>query len=157
MCMRDRYLVFATKTHRYLRTLFIVLVVFNFYLSSQLGYIWLYSVSWIFLVIAAISMSFLCSCVTFSSNGIKLRYGFWTTYELRWEEVQCCGSFSLKILGAAQKEEYIYFSKKQVSYSQLVTSNTLPPQSNQFIYLSRQNGVLLSVQRWWDDGKGQNL
>lgn len=157
MYTKNRFRVFSTKTHSYLRILLAIIVALNFYISSQLDYLWLYCISFVLLIIVTITMSFLYSYVTLSSRGIRLRYGILKTYEIRWEEVQCCGTFSIKILGAEQKEEYIYFSKKPVSYSRLVASNTLPPQSNEFIFLAKQNSILPSINELWHDGKAKNL
>lgn len=146
--MRNRFLVFHSITHSYLRCMLMLLTLFYFYLSSQLGYIWLYAISFIFLIIVVITMSFLCSYITISDSGIKLQYGFWRCYELRWEDILCCGTFSLKILGAVREEEYIYFSKKPVSYRNLVTSKILPAQSNEFIFLSKQNKAFISIKKY---------
>lgn len=157
MYTKNRFRVFSTKTHSYLRILLAIIVALNFYISSQLDYLWLYCISVVLLIIVAITMTFLYSYVTLSSRGIKLRYGILKTYEIRWEEVQCCGTFSLKILGAEQKEEYIYFSKKPVSYSRLVASNTLPSQSHEFIFIAKQNRILSSINELWHDAKAKNL
>ena len=146
--MRNRFFVFQGITHSYLRCSLMSLVLFIFYLSSQLDYIWLYAISVIFLIIAVITMSFLCSYITISDSGIKLQYGFWRCYEQRWEDILCCGTFSLKILGAVQEEEYFYFSKKPVSYRNLVTSPILPAQSNDFIFLSKQDKALISIKKY---------
>ena len=93
-------------------------------------------------------MSFLCSYITITDSGIKLQYGFWRCYELRWEDILCCGTFSLKILGAVQEEEYCYFSKTPVSYRNLVANPILPAQSNDFIFLSKQNKALISIKKY---------
>lgn len=157
MYTKNRFRVFSTKTHSYLRILLAIIVALNFYISSQLDYLWLYCISFVLLIIVTITMSFLYSYVTLSSRGIRLRYGILKTYEIRWEEVQCCGTFSLKILGAEQKEEYIYFSKKPISYSRLVASNTLPSQSHEFIFMAKQNRILSSIIELWHDAKVKNL
>lgn len=146
--MRNRFFVFRSITHSYLRCSLIFLTLFIFHLSGRLGFSWLYVISVIFLIIVVMIMSFLYSYITVSDSGIKLQYGFWRRYELRWEEVLCCGTFSLKILGAVREEKYIYFSQKPVSYHSLVTSPILPAQSNEFIFLSMQNNALDSIQKY---------
>lgn len=102
-------------------------------------------------------MSFLYSYITFSDSGLKLQYGFWKCYKLRWEDVLCCGIFSLKISGAVREEEYIYFSNKPVSYRNLVTSKILPAQSNEFIFLSKQHKALISIKKYFPKFRELNL
>ena len=147
--MQNKFLVFQSKTHSYLRCSLILLTLFNFYLSSQLGYIWLYAVSIIFLIIVVFAMAFLYSYVIVSDDGLKLQYGARKCYNLRWEEILCSGSFSLKILGAMHDESYIYFSKKPISYRNLISSPILPTQSNEFIFLTKQNKALVLIKEYY--------
>lgn len=147
--MHNKFLVFRSKTHSYLRCSLILLTPFFFYLSNELGYVWLYAVSIIFLLIVVLTLTFLYAYVTISDSGIKLRYGLFRCYNLRWEEILCCGSFSLKIMGAMHDESYIYFSKKPVSYRNLISSAILPAQSNDFIFLTKQNKALVLIKEYY--------
>ena len=155
--MKDKVLVYQNMTCRYLRCVLAASTLFMFYLSGLLGYIWLYAISTIFLIIVVIMMSLLYSYVAISDRGIELHYGFWKSYELKWEDVHCCGTFSLKILGAVQKEEYIYFSRKPVTYYNLVNSVTLPAQSKDFLFFSKQNKALASIKNHIQKSKKFNF
>lgn len=147
--MQNKFLVFHSKTHSYLRCSLMLLTLFDFYLSSQLGYIWLYAISVIFLIIVVCTLFFLYSYVTISDSGIRLQYGLFRCYKLRWEETLCCGSFSLKTMGAIHDESYIYFSKKPVSCCNLISSAMLPPQSNDFIFFTMQNKALVLIKEYY--------
>lgn len=153
----NRYLVFYTTTHSCLRVFLTLLMLFSFYLSILLGYLWLYCISFALLIIIIYFLSVLYSHVSFSNQGIKLRYGLCKAYEMGWEEVVCCGTFSLTILGASREEEYIYFSKKPISHFRLELDKTLPPQSDDFIFLSKQKNAIVSVGRFWNSTKVKNL
>ena len=147
--MQNKFLVFQSKTHSYLRCSLILLMLFNFYLSNLLGYIWLYVMSILFLIIIVLALFFLYSYVTVSDSGIKLQYGILRCYNMRWEEILCSGSFSLKIMGAMHDESYIYFSKKPVSYRNLISSAILPAQSNDFIFLTKQDKALALIKEYY--------
>ena len=147
--MHNKFLVFHSKTHSYLRCSLILLTLFFFYLSYELGYIWLYAVSIVFLLIVVLTLSFLYSYVTISDGGIKLRYGLFRCYNLRWEEILCCGSFSLKIIGAMHDESYIYFSKKPILDRKLISIPILPAQSNDLIFLTKQNKALVLIKEFY--------
>ena len=160
MKLRNRYLAFSSKRYRYLRFLLAIVVAASFYVSALPGYLWLYCASFALLLILVAAMSFLYSYIAFSDVGIKLRYGLWKTYEIEWEDVLCCGTFFLPEVGTGRngkKEEYIYFSKKPVSYSRLCTSNTIPPQSNNFVYFIKQDSILSAIQGLWHDKKANML
>lgn len=160
MKLRNRYLAFSSKQYRYLRLLLAIVVAASFYVSALTGYLWLYCASFVLLMILVAAMSFLYSYVAFSDVGIKLRYGLWKTYEIEWEDVLCCGTFFLPGVGTGrngEKEEYIYFSKKPISYSRLCTSDTIPPQSNNFIYFIKQDSILSAIQELWHDKKANML
>lgn len=147
--MSKRFLVFQSKTHRYLRCTVIALTFFLFALSYRLGFTWLYAVSVLFFLIAVLFLGLLYAYVTVSSSGIRLQYGFFRRYSLQWEEILCCGTFSLRILGAEREEEYIYFSKRPVSYPSLVAGKTLPAQSDTFLFMTKQNKVLPLIKQYF--------
>lgn len=157
MHTKKRFLAYSNKTHSTLRILLVILVAVLFYIAWEVDFLFLYGAAFVVLIIAAITMSFQYSYVTLSDRGIALKYGSLKTYEIRWEEVQCCGTFSIRILGAEQKEEYIYFSKKPVQYSRLVTGNTLPRQSPDFIFMALQDNILSAVNELWNNTKAKNL
>lgn len=160
MKLRNRYLVFSSKRYSFLRLLLAIIIASSFYISNLTGYLWLYGVSFILLLIVVATMNFLYSYVVISDIGIKLCYGLWKTYEIRWEDIQYCGVFSLAVLGAwrdEEQEEYIYFSKKPVPYSQLHRSNTIPPQSGDFVYFVKHDSVLLTIKEMWHDKKANKL
>lgn len=146
--MQNRFLVFKSKTHQFLRGCLMFLTFFLFYLSCQLGYVWLYGVSVLFLIIVLISLSFLYAFITVTDRGLSLQYGFWKNYQLNWEDILCCGVFSLKISGAVKQEDYIYFSKTPIEYHSLITGNTLPAPSSTFLYLTKQKTFLITLEKY---------
>ena len=157
MDLSNRYPVYSAKSSRCLRWMLILLVLVCFYVSAVTGFVWLYGVSAVLLVIAGYFFSLLCSTVSFSEEGIRLRYGFFRTYTMSWEDVLCRGSFTVTILGASGKEEYLYFSKKPVSYSRLVSSRTLPTPSGDFLFLGKQEKAVESVNHFWKNPKARHL
>lgn len=152
--MPNRFLVFQSKTHSYLRCILIILTIFIGYLSWQVGYVWMYAVSILFSIIATIFLFFLYAHITVSNSGIELWYGFFRRYRLQWKDVLCCGTFSFKIPGSQQEEEYLYFSQKPVSYRSLVTSKTLPTQSDTFLFMTKQNKALILIRQHFPNFKG---
>lgn len=152
--MSNRFLVFQSKTHSYLCCTLIILTLFIGYLSYQLDYVWMYAVSILFSIIVALTLSFLYAHITVSDHGIQLWYGFFLRYRLPWEDILCCGTFSFKIPGSQWEEEYIYFSKKPVSYRSLVTGRTLPAQSDTFLFMTKQNNALIQIRQYFPNFKG---
>ena len=79
MKLRNRYLVFSSKRYSILRLLLAIIIASSFYISNLTGYLWLYGVSFILLLIVVATMNFLYSYVVISDIGIKLCYGLWKT------------------------------------------------------------------------------
>ena len=157
MDMTNKYLVYSANSSRCLRWMLIILVLICFYVSALTGFVWMYCISAILLVIAGYFFSLLCSTVSFSDEGIRLRYGFFRVYAMKWEDVLCCGSFCLTILGASGKEEYLYFSKRCVSPSRLAATRTLPAPSGDFLFLGKQEKAIESVHQFWKSTKTRQL
>ena len=155
MNLSDRYPVYSANSSRCLRWMLILLVLVCFYISAVTGFVWLYGVSVVLLGIAGYFFSPLCSSVSFSEEGIRLRYGFFRVYTMKWEDVLCCGTFAVTILGASGKEEFLYFSKKAVPYSKLVTGRTLPAPSGDFVFLGKQEKAIKSVHQFWKNTKAR--
>ena len=157
MNLSDRYPVYSANSSRCLRWMLIILVLICFYVSALTGFVWLYCISAILLVIAGYFLSLLCSTVSFSDEGIRLRYGFFRVYAMKWEDVLCCGSFTISILGASGKEEYLYFSKKPVSPSRLAAGRTLPAPSGDLLFLGKQEKAIQAVNCFWNSTKARQL
>lgn len=157
MNLSDRYPVYSANSSRCLRWMLILLVLVCFYVSALTGFVWLYGVSAVLLVIAGSFFSLLCSTVSFSEEGIRLRYGFFRVYAMKWEDVLCCGSFTVTVLGASGKEEYLYFSKSSVSPSRLAAGRTLPTPSGDFLFLGKQEKAIESVNHFWKNAKARYL
>lgn len=157
MDMTNKYPVYSANSSRCLRWMLIILVLICFYVSALTGFVWLYCISAILLVIAGYFLSLLYSTVSFSDEGIRLRYGFFRVYTMKWEDVLCCGSFTISILGASEKEEYLYFSKKPVSPPRLAAGRTLPAPSGDFLFLGKQEKAVQAVNCFWNSTKTRQL
>ena len=157
MNLSDRYPVYSANSSRCLRWMLFILVLICFYVSALTGFVWMYCISAILLVIAGYFLSLFCSTVSFSDEGIRLRYGFFRVYAMKWEDVLCCGTFAVTILGASGKEEYLYFSKRCVSPSRLAATRTLPAPSGDFLFLGKQEKAIESVHQFWKSTKTRQL
>ena len=157
MDMTNKYLVYSANSSRCLRWMLIILVLICFYVSALTGFVWMYGVCAVLLGIAGYFFSLLCSTVSFSEAGIRLRYGLFRVYTMKWEDVLCCGTFAVTILGASGKEEYLYFSKRCVSPSRLAAGRTLPAPSGDFLFWGKQEKAIESVHRFWNSTKARQL
>lgn len=126
MDLSDRYPVYSANSSRCLWWMLILLVLVCFYISAETGFVWMYGVSVVLLGIAGYFFSLLCSTVSFSEEGIRLRYGFFRVYTMEWKDVLCCGTFAVTILGASGKEEFLYFSKKPCRIPSLSQAEPFP-------------------------------
>ena len=113
MDLSDRYPVYSANSSRCLRWMLILLVLVCFYISALTGFVWLYGVSVVLLGIAGYFFSLLCSTVSFSEEGIRLRYGFFRVYTMKWEDVLCCGTF-----GCLRERRIPVFLKKSCAVFQ---------------------------------------
>lgn len=152
-----KFYVFTSGEHQYLRFALVFFLLFGLYLIYRLGFVWLYFVFFVILAVDFFVFPYLNASISFTPQGVCYQKAWKKPVVMKWEDIFCCGLFSANILGAPKAEGYFYFSAKPVSYSQLTGQNTLPRQSQDFLFLSSQPDVYETVIQYWNSSKASQL
>lgn len=155
--IKQRYLVYSTWEHNLLRLYLISFVILFFFLYIKTAFSWLLPVSFFMFALVSYVLFALSATISFSSEGISLHYLFLKKRTLRWEDIQCCGAFSLVTFGSHKENQFIYFSSSPVSYTKLVNAMTLPQQTDSFLFLTNQPGLFESLKQYLSRSKMKNI
>lgn len=157
MKVKNKYKVYGSKEHDYLRFSLIVFPLFCFYLAIEIQFLWLYTVACIVLIMDCLILSYINAKVILTEQGLFLRFGLFKSYQLKWDEIVCCGVFSPRIIGSYSTVKYVFFSRKTINPKQLSAHNTLPKHSSDFLFFYYDRNAVALVNQLWDNKMLKNI
>lgn len=151
--MKMKYPVYATFEDGYLRFILCFIPGFCLYLAYATGGGFLYIVAGITVFIAVPVILALSASVTFLKEGIIARIGFNEKVSMNWDNICCCGIFSIRIMGTVHNQRYIYFSKEPICIKDLEKCQVLPKETKDFVFLRYNKEVYETVRQLWNSDK----